>query len=190
MSPRKVFLFSGHMVDAPGRDPPRFPPEKVERAGQKIADALKELDAGPGDVAFTQGACGGDLLFTEACQQRGVEVHWLQPFREQEFIQKSVLPGGDAWHQRYLQARDRLTVPLRAAPDELGELPSNAPPGFAYERCNLWLLTTALTLGGEKTHCLCLWNGEGGDGPGGTAHMYDEVKQRSGNVTWIDIRKI
>ena len=26
--PRYVFLFSGHMIDAPGRKEPRFPPEK------------------------------------------------------------------------------------------------------------------------------------------------------------------
>jgi hypothetical protein len=26
--PRKVALFSGHMIDAPGREKPRFPPDK------------------------------------------------------------------------------------------------------------------------------------------------------------------
>ena len=26
--PRKVVLFSGHMIDAPGREKPRFPPDK------------------------------------------------------------------------------------------------------------------------------------------------------------------
>ena len=75
--PRLVFLFSGHMVDAPDRPTPRFPAEKELIAAQRIAEALDHLSAGPEDLAFTQGACGGDLLFTEACQQRGVKVQWL-----------------------------------------------------------------------------------------------------------------
>jgi len=64
--------------------------------------------------ALTQGACGGDLLFTEACLKRGVQVHWLQPFAEPEFIERSVVRGGQAWRQRYLDARAGLTAPRRA----------------------------------------------------------------------------
>jgi hypothetical protein len=56
-----------------------------------------------------------------------------------------------------------------------------------YERCNLWLLYTTLAYGVDKVRFVCLWNG-GGDGPGGTAHMYHGVKQRTGRVTWIDTR--
>ncbi|MCA9499409.1 MAG: hypothetical protein KC588_09475, partial [Nitrospira sp.] len=43
--PRQVFLFSGHMVDAPGRHPPRFPKEKESIAARKIAEALEQLGA-------------------------------------------------------------------------------------------------------------------------------------------------
>jgi len=188
--PRQVFLFSGHMIDAPGRTPPRFPPEKEPIAAQKIAEALDQFGAGPDDLALTQGACGGDLLFTEACQQRGVKVHWLQPFREPDFIQKSVVRSSEAWRTRYLNAKTRLTAPIRSAPDELGDPPPNSEPGYPYERCNIWLLYTALACGVDRVRFICLWNGAGGDGPGGTAHMYNEVKRRTGNVTWIDIRKI
>ena len=70
-------------------------------------------------------------------------------------------------------------------PDELGPLPRGVNP---YERCNLWLLYTALGRGVDKVRFVCLWNGEGDDGPGGTRHMHDEVKRRTGYVTWIDIR--
>jgi hypothetical protein len=35
-----VLLFTGHMIDAPGRAVPRFPPDKVEIAKQKIAEAV------------------------------------------------------------------------------------------------------------------------------------------------------
>lgn len=72
-------------------------------------------------------------------------------------------------------------------PEVLGPLPQGADP---YERCNLWLLYTALALGIDKVRFICLWNGEGGDGPGGTAHMYREVNDRTGQVTWIDTGKL
>jgi hypothetical protein len=185
--PRQVLLFSGHRVDEPGRAVPRFPADKVDVAAQRIAEALDQLGAGPEDLALTQGACGGDLLFTEACQERGVKVHWLQPFEEAEFIQASVIRGGEAWRQFYLEARARLAAPIRSAPAELGQHPEGSDP---YERCNLWLLNTALSLGPEKVRFICLWNGGGGDGPGGTAHMVDEVKRRAGQVIWLDTRVI
>lgn len=186
--PRQVLLFSGHMIDAPGRMPPRFPPEKEPIATQKIAEALGQLNAGPDDLALTQGACGGDLLFTEACQQRGVKVHWLQPFREPDFIQLSVARCGEAWRGRYLNARAGLAAPIHSAPDVLGEASPNAPDGYPYERCNLWLLYTALAFGADKVRFICLWNGKGGDGRGGTAHMFNEVKRRAGQVMWLDTR--
>jgi tetratricopeptide (TPR) repeat protein len=189
-APRRVFLFSGHMVDGPQRESVRFPPEKVAAAGERIAELMDSLGAGPDDLALTQGACGGDLLFTEACQSLGVRIHWLQPFAEPEFIRRSVVRCGEAWRQRYLAVRQRLEGSPRAAPEELGEPPAYAEPGYPYERCNRWLLYTALAWGVEKVHFVCLWNGAAGDGPGGTAHMYEEVAQRTGQVHWIDTREL
>ncbi|MFV2055006.1 MAG: tetratricopeptide repeat-containing protein [Thiohalomonadales bacterium] len=190
--PRQVFLFSGHLIDAPGRKPPRFPPDKESVAAERIAAVLENLGAGSNDLALTQGACGGDLLFTEACQQREVKVRWLQPFNEPDFIEKSVVNNNETWRQRYFDAKNKLDManPIRHAPVELGKPPLYAESGYAYERCNLWLLNTALACGVEKVQFICLWNGEDGDGPGGTSHMYNEVKRRTGNVTWIDIRKL
>ncbi len=185
--PKRVFLFSGHMIDAPTRTTPRFPAAKEVIAARKIAEALEKLSAGPEDVALTQGACGGDLLFTEACQQRGVKVQWLQPFEEPEFIQKSVVCHSEAWRARYLSARAKLMTEIRSAPRDLGSLLTGIDP---YERCNLWLLSTAMSYGVSKVHFVCLWDGGGGDGPGGTAHMYQEVNRRTGQVTWIDTRTL
>ncbi|MBS0168147.1 MAG: hypothetical protein JSR29_18855 [Nitrospira sp.] len=184
---RHVLLFSGHMIDAPTRPTPRFPAAKEPIAARKIAEALARLGAGPEDLAFTQGACGGDLLFTEACQQRGVKVQWLQPFEEPEFIQRSVVCHSEAWRVRYLAAKAKLTTEIRSAPRDLGPLPTGGDP---YERCNLWLLSTAMSYGVRKVHFICLWDGGGGDGPGGTAHMYQEVNRQTGQVIWIDSRTL
>jgi tetratricopeptide (TPR) repeat protein len=185
--PRQVFLFSGHLIDAPGRPITRFPAKKEFAASQRIAEILNQLGAGPEDLMLTQGACGGDLLFTEACQQRSVKGQWLQPFNEPEFIQKSVICSGEAWRERYMIAKTNLTFEIRSAPDQLGTPPRRVNP---YERCNLWLLYTALSYGIDKVHFICLWDGGGSDGPGGTAHMYEEVNRRTGKVTWIDSRDL
>ena len=190
MLPRQVVLFSGHRVDAPDRPTPRFPADKEPIAAQKIAEALNHLGAGADDLALSQAAAGGDLLFLEACQQRGVRLQILLPFPEPEFIERSILPSTDGgrWRERFFRMKERLkdVKDVRIMSDELGPLPSGVDP---FERCNLWLLSTAFASGVEKVSFVCLWNGGGGDGPGGTAHMYNEVKQRTGRVTWIDTRK-
>ncbi|MGH7303633.1 MAG: tetratricopeptide repeat-containing protein [Candidatus Rokuibacteriota bacterium] len=187
--PRQVLLYSGHMVDAPNRPgPPRFPAEREDTAAAKIAGALDQLGAGSDDLALCQAAAGGDLLFLEACQKRGVRCQVLLPLPEPEFIERSILPskGGVAWRDRFFKIRDQLKDPIRIMPVELGPLPNGVDP---FERCNLWLLYTTLAWGLDRVRFVCLWNGGGGDGPGGTAHMYNEVKQRTGRVTWIDTRE-
>jgi tetratricopeptide (TPR) repeat protein len=187
--PRQVLLFSGHMVDAPDRKTPRFPNDKEPIAAQRIAEALDKLGAGAEDLAFCQAAAGGDLLFLEACQQRGVRCQVLLPFPEPEFIERSIVPsaGGDKWRDRFYAVKAKLQDPIRIMPDELGPLPKGVDP---FERCNLWLLYSALACGIDKVRFVALWNGGGGDGPGGTAHMYNEVKRRTGRVTWLDTRQL
>ena len=187
--PRQVLLFSGHMVDAPDRAAPRFPSHEVPAALAAIETVLDELGAGAGDLALTQGAAGGDLLFVRACAARGVRVQLLLPLDEPAFIDASILPSveGELWRAHYFSAKAALPEPPRVMPVELGPLPKG---GNAFERCNLWLLYTALAWGPEKVRFICLWDGGGGDGPGGTRQMLDEVKRRTGRVSWIDVRTL
>lgn len=186
---RQVLVFSGHMIDSPNRVKSRFPPSKQEAAERAIAEALDNLEAGPEDMAFTQGAAGGDLLFAHQCLLRGVRVQLMLPLPEAEFIQQSVLPSaqGNLWQQAFFSVKSRLAEPPLEMPVELGP----APPGISvFERCNLWMLNTALSLGPEKLRLVCLWDGSGGDGPGGTQHMVQEAKRRTGRVHWIDVNNL
>jgi tetratricopeptide (TPR) repeat protein len=58
-----VVVFTGHMIDRPGRQSQRFPP----RLEKSIAAAIeKELEAMNAGFGFSGGACGGDVLFLEA----------------------------------------------------------------------------------------------------------------------------
>jgi hypothetical protein len=188
-APRQVLLFSGHMVDAPGRAKPRFPADKVPIAAREIQTLLDRLAVGPEDLALTQGAAGGDLLFAQACVDRQVRVQLLLSLPEDEFIRQSVLPSadGESWRDAYLALKARLRDLPREMPDELDGVPANTN---RFARCNLWLLQTALAWGEHKVHLICLWDGQGGDAPGGTAHMVDEARRRGAQVTWLDTRSL
>jgi tetratricopeptide (TPR) repeat protein len=187
--PRRVVLFSGHMMDAPQRPVPRFAPALEPAAAQAIEAELAHLATGPEDLALCQAAAGGDLLFLEACQRRGMHVQVLLPLPEAEFIDRSVrfAQNGDDWALRYYAVQAGLKTPPRVLADELGPGPGSTS---VFERCNQWLLHTALAWGVERLHFVCLWDGGGGDGPGGTAHMVQEVRRRTGRVLHIDVRQL
>ena len=184
-APRKVALFSGHMIDAPNRPKPRFPPDKEPIAATAIAKTLAELDLGDGDLAICGGACGGDLLFAEAALARGARLELYIPFEEPTFLEKSVDFADKDWRARFLAAKSRGA--LHVAPRELGPPRESEDP---YERNNEWMLNSASRFGSDKVDFICLWNGDGGDGPGGTKHMMEEVRQRGGRTHWLDTTKL
>jgi hypothetical protein len=190
--PRQVFLFTGHMMDRPDREKPRFPPAMSSAVEQRLAEVLDRWAAGPEDMAYCQAAAGGDLLFLEACLARGVRCQVLLPFDEPTFIQESIapsqnVPGVATWRDRWLALKPRLAWPPRMMPVELGQTRRG---DHAYERCNQWLLNSALAHGSERLRFITLWNGETGDGPGGTAHLKAEAKRRTLCVEWIDTRTL
>ena len=76
---------------------------------------------------------------------------------------------------------------LHIAPRELGPAPEGEDP---YERNNRRMLDVAARFGVGKVDFVCLWNGEGGDGPGGVQHMMDEVRHKGGRTVWLDTTKL
>jgi hypothetical protein len=173
------------MIDAPGRAKPRFPPGKEPVAANAIAQALAELDLGSSDLAICGGACGGDLLFAEAALARGARLELYVPFEEPTFLEKSVDFADSDWRARFFAAKTRAD--LHIAPRELGPAQEADDP---YERNNRWMLDAALRFGAHKVDFVCLWNGEGGDGPGGTKHMMEEVRNMGGRTVWLDTTKL
>ena len=184
-SPRKVMLFSGHMIDAPGRPKPRFPVDKEPIAAGEIARMLDQIGAGRGDLAICGGACGGDLLFAEASLARQLALELYIPFKEKEFLAKSVDFADADWRSRFFAAKSRAS--LHITPDEVGLRPTEEDP---YECNNLHMLDAAMRFGPDKLDFICLWNGEGGDGPGGTQHLMQEVQSKGGRTHWLDTTKL
>jgi hypothetical protein len=183
--PRRVFLFSGHRIDVPERRPARFAAGQADAAAAAIGAALDGLDGGPGDLGLTQGSSGGDILFAEACLDRGIALRLLQPGAEGRFVDESVRASadGERWVERYGAIRARMALAPLALPAE----------GLArrrFERANEWLLETALHWGAERCRFICLWDGQPSGGSGGTAHLVELVRERGLAVTWLDARNL
>jgi tetratricopeptide (TPR) repeat protein len=185
--PEKVFLFSGHMIDRPDRNVARFPPSCEGAADAEISRMLDQLNASASDLAICSGACGGDLIFIENCLKRGLSLRLHLPFSEAQFLGTSVAFAGEQWVARYNEARRNPLTKLLIMSEELGTLPQGADP---YSRTNVWELYTALCEGPERVRFIALWNGETGDGPGGTRHMVESVEKHAGQAYILDTKKL
>ncbi len=183
-TPRKVVLFSGHMIDQPSRKTPRFPPDKESIASRAITQALNDIGVSPKDLCICGGACGGDLLFAETALAHGARLELYLPQMEPEFLKQSVVFAGDGWRERFMAVKARAV--LHVLPLERGT-PAGANP---YEQNNLWMLEAAERFGSGKLDFICLWDGEAADGPGGTKDLMEKALGRGGRAHWLNTKKL
>ena len=182
-SSRKVLIFTGHRVDAPDRATPRFPAGAVPRARAMIEEAVrKELaSAGNGILGIAGAASGGDILFHEVCEELGIETHVYLAGPRAEYVQESVQDSGQEWVDRFNQLllKKEHTKALVQLGDSLS-LPrwlAGASDYSVWQRNNLWTLHNAMQISGAAhTVLIALWNGQKGDGPGGTNDMTEKAK--------------
>jgi hypothetical protein len=177
---RRAVAVSGHMVDHPDRPNPRFPPAAESRVTQAINATLKGWDVGPGTVLLSGGARGADILAAEQALLLGADVWLLVALSDARFIELSVrLPGTD-WQARYTALRQRCLTRFQA--DELGR---PADDEEAFERNNGWLLDAARAAAPEL-RVLVVWDGDRGDGRGGTADFVERAHGFDAEVVVID----
>jgi hypothetical protein len=169
------------MIDAPGRAQARFPAALEDAVRAAITDELTRHDAGPYDIGVGSAACGSDVLFAECLLARGVALRLCLPFPEPEFLAASVAFAGSGWVERFHAVAARARVAIFPPTSPIARV-ENDP----YKRTNLWMIENARSLGGRDIVFLCVWDGEGGDGPGGTAHMVHAVQAAGGSVVRID----
>lgn len=185
--PQQVLLFAGHMIDRPKRAKPRFPAAMESEARQKIEQVLDKLNPCVNCLAIAPGAaCGGDILFLEACLQRNMKVDLFLPFEQARFIQESVSFAGDDWVARFYAIVNHPNVSLRLQPQCLGDVPLG---DNAFSRNNRWALYSTLMYGIDRVRLVVLWDGQDGDGVGGTGDMVQQVRQLGGVVEHIDTTK-
>lgn len=183
--PDHIVMFSGHMIDNPADrgegkpKPPRFPPSKIEAAAARIRSALDEVGAGAGDLGLCGGASGGDLLFAESCLDRGMRLELHLARAENEFLAESVTFADPdrRWEKSFMQAKENPVSTVLVMSEELGPTPEGVS---VHDRCNRWILYTALSHGPRKTSFVTLWDGAPGDGPSGTENMVQLVRKLTG----------
>ncbi|MBW4521933.1 MAG: hypothetical protein KME16_19815 [Scytolyngbya sp. HA4215-MV1] len=185
--PAQVFLFTGHMIDRPDRPKPRFPAAMEAEATKQLEETLKKLEALANCIAIVPGlACGGDILFVEACLKYNMRVEVYLPFEPAEFLRDSVYFAGDTWVDRFYNILNHPNVTVNLQPERLGPVPIGENP---YGRNNRWALYATLVHDIKRIRLIALWDGQGGDGPGGTADMVQQVRQLGGVVEHIVIAK-
>ena len=168
-------LFTGHMVDLPDRQVPRFPPQIVDAVQAEIAKRIS-YHVGTHDKNDVKGfaslARGSDILFHETCREFGIGTTVVLPFAPNEFLRTSVA-GAEVgnWPQRFTRIWETTPPGERCMLD----LPIS---DAAYADCNDRMLTLSRAHGAVQF--IAVWDGTGGDGPGGTAHFLACAKQASG----------
>lgn len=171
-------VFSGHMVDGPGRAVPRFPPAHVPRVAAAVEGAVAAVDD-PAATAVAGAACGGDLLFGEAWLATGRRLTVFLPRPAEAFLEESVRFAGQRWEEAFerVVAHPHTTL--------VGPDPDAPEDADVHAANNLRMLESALR-SGPPLHGIVLWDRRGGDGPGGTGQMVAAIEQAGGHVTIIE----
>jgi hypothetical protein len=190
--PLRILLFTGHMIDAPGRKEPRFPPDKEPIAREAIEKAIREELDKAGEIGFgiAGGACGGDILFHEICQEMQIPTRFFLALPPDQFIQASVAHGGPDWIERFHRLCERLTPRILSETTELPNWLGDKPNYTIWQRNNLWTLYNALASDGANVTLFALWDGKKGDGPGGTEDLVEKGKERGVKVIILDSKKL
>lgn len=172
------------MIDAPGREKPRFPADQEDVARQAIREAVEAEQKRPGGAAFgiAGGASGGDILFHEICAELGIPTRLYLALPRDPYLEASVAPAGGDWVERF----DRLAG--KVPPRVLGD--AEERDGDIWQRSNLWMLDDALAGGGEHVTLIALWNGQEGDGPGGTGDLVERARERRARTVILDTGKL
>ncbi len=180
-----VVMFVGHMVDHPDRQVPRFPPRLEGAVKEAISSRLRRLDP---QFGYASAACGSDILFHEAMLERNGESHIVLPYEREFFAKDSVelVDSGD-WKNRFERIMGRA-VEIQEASNR-----SQMCGQVSFEFANLLLHGLASIHAQQldtKLIPMCVWDGQAGDGPGGTAEMIERWRGAGLEVEIIDLAKI
>ena len=187
-----IFLFTGYMISNPRKKENQFPPEKESDIKQAIQNVLKKYNAGSNDLAVTTGMdAGSELIFVEACVERGIPVQAYFATPEAPYVRDFVSPGGEQWIERFYKMRNHPLVDEFYQPDKVG------PPkdgDNVHERNNRWALYSALARGIDKLRLIAVWDGKGEMSKDLDVrlvkHMVELMRDRGGMVEAINPFKL
>jgi len=177
-----ALLFTGHMIDVPGRKIERFPARAEAAAREAIKRSVHALVAAQSArtfVGIAGGASGGDLLFHEICFECRVPTLLRLALPVEQYIEASVAPAGGDWVGRFQALIERLGPDAVRVLDESVILPEALMGGGElniWQRVNLLMVEEAIAIAPRRT-LIALWDGKAGDGPGGTEHLVTKAPE-------------
>jgi hypothetical protein len=182
----RVLAFTGHRIDAPGRESPRFPADGADEASKLIRAAVgqeKESTNAAAVIGFAGGASGGDIIFHEQCEALGIPTTVMLALPPQQFAAESVDDAGPEWTARFARICD--THPVRVLANA-----TDADADDLWQRTNLWILDTASGIQADAHTLIAFWDGKTGDGPGGTDEMVRAARRRGFEVVRLDAKRL
>lgn len=184
----RVIVFTGHRIDAPDRTTPRFPPAAEEKAREMIRNSVLDVkNATSGELlGISGGASGGDILFHEVCEELGISTRMYLVIPKNAYIQASVAEGGADWEKRFELLYNRTSPEIFSESNALPKWLHTKDKYSIWQRSNLWMLHNALYISNENLTLIALWNGDKGDGPGGTEDMVRHARARDATIVHLD----
>jgi hypothetical protein len=190
--PPHVLLFTGHRIDSPEREKPRFPADKEGAARHAIMEAVEqELARVNGEViGIAGGASGGDILFHEVCAELEIPTNLYLAMPRDEYVRESVRDGGPQWVDRFDELYERLPRRELCKSKELPRWLQSKPDYTIWQRNNLWMLYNAMACRSRYVTLIALWDGETGDGPGGTKDMVNKAGESAAKTIVLQTKEI
>ncbi len=186
-----IVVFSGHMVDRPGRATPRFPADAEARVRDETMAYLKSVHAGYG---YSSAACGADLIFCECLLELDAKINIVLPCPVQAFKKQSVSWAGPEWEQRFLKVLSLANSVLIASPADFAPSDNDVASTMGLVYANK-IITGLAVLQAQaldfELRALAVWDGrEGtnGESRGGTASVIHEWEERQLNPHLVKLR--
>jgi hypothetical protein len=180
-----VLIYTGHMIDRPGRNRSAFPAHLEGAVRDEIRNRLEKIRP---VAAYGSAACGADILCLEAMLDLGGEIHVTLPFPPEEFRKVSVdIVPDSRWGERFervLEAADSVVL----ASEHRVEWSAS---GFEYAN----LILTGMgrlrsQLLGTSVVGLAVWNGGPAGGAGGTGDVVELWRERGIPLEHVDMAAI
>ena len=178
-----VVVYTGHMIDAPGRAVPRFDPEMEDSVRAEIRRRLERLAP---VAAYGSAACGADILCLESVLELGAELHIILPFPVERFLATSVeLRKDGRWGERFRH--------LLKNANEVLVISEHPPAGdvSAYEYANLIIAGLAklrAQMLDTRLQGIAVWDGSDAGDRGGTASVVRLWRESGVPVDHVEVQ--
>jgi hypothetical protein len=172
-----AMVFTGHMMDAPGRKEPRFPATMHEMVGDALRKSIKYAWLEADNLLFVSGAArGADIMALEIAQALEIDTKIVIPHNIPTFIGNSIgEPNPFCWARRLDKVLEggRYIVMNGKGEDH------------DYAKANEHMVQIAQNAAG-RMKLLAFWDRKPGGGLGGTEHFVNSFQELGGEVEIID----